>query len=132
MERSSMILLGRYVTQTIRTQWCQIYVEVHTPLSSMSNLQLQALNAARRAELAGPAGLRGVIKNPRLFRLAIITTYVCGSQISCLDMLILGADSVLFVMVVQECLNTLNVNIPTLRIRTRSLFTSSCYGCFCF
>ncbi|KAJ6500694.1 hexose transport-related protein [Mycena sanguinolenta] len=38
----------------------------------MSNLQ--AINAARRAELAGPAGLRGVIKNPRLFRLAIITT----------------------------------------------------------
>ncbi|KAF7359152.1 Hexose transport-related protein [Mycena sanguinolenta] len=38
----------------------------------MSNLQ--AVNAARRAELAGPAGLRGVMKNPRLFRLAIITT----------------------------------------------------------
>ncbi|KAJ7348946.1 hexose transport-related protein [Mycena albidolilacea] len=38
----------------------------------MSNLQ--AVNAARRAELAGPAGIRGVIKNPRLFRLAIITT----------------------------------------------------------
>ncbi|KAK7035868.1 hexose transport-related protein [Favolaschia claudopus] len=38
----------------------------------MSNLQ--AINAARRAELAGPAGVRGLIKNPRLFRLAIITT----------------------------------------------------------
>ncbi|KAJ6497107.1 hexose transport-related protein [Mycena vitilis] len=38
----------------------------------MSNLQ--AINAARRAELAGPAGLHGVVKNPRLFRLAIITT----------------------------------------------------------
>ncbi|KAJ7778704.1 hexose transport-related protein [Mycena maculata] len=35
---------------------------------------LQAINAARRAELAGPSGLRGVIRNPRLFRLAIITT----------------------------------------------------------
>ncbi|KAJ7771461.1 hexose transport-related protein [Mycena metata] len=35
---------------------------------------LQAINAARRAELAGPAGLRGVVNNPRLFRLAIITT----------------------------------------------------------
>ncbi|KAJ7491114.1 hexose transport-related protein [Mycena latifolia] len=35
---------------------------------------LQTVNAARRAELAGPAGLRGVLKNPRLFHLAIITT----------------------------------------------------------
>ncbi|KAJ7221572.1 hexose transport-related protein [Mycena pura] len=38
----------------------------------MSNLQ--AVNAARRAELAGPAGLRGLAKNTRLLRLAIITT----------------------------------------------------------
>ncbi|KAF5371317.1 hypothetical protein D9758_004206 [Tetrapyrgos nigripes] len=35
---------------------------------------LQARNAARRAELAGPSGLRGVMKNPRLLRLAAITT----------------------------------------------------------
>ncbi|KAF7294568.1 Hexose transport-related protein [Mycena indigotica] len=35
---------------------------------------LQAANAARRAELAGPAGIRGLMQNPRLFRLAIITT----------------------------------------------------------
>ncbi|KAJ7272862.1 hexose transport-related protein [Mycena rebaudengoi] len=34
----------------------------------------QAINATRRAELAGPAGIRGVIQNPRLFRLAITTT----------------------------------------------------------
>lgn len=34
----------------------------------------QALNAARRAELAGPAGLRGVLHNPRLFRLVACTT----------------------------------------------------------
>ncbi|THV05516.1 hexose transport-related protein [Dendrothele bispora CBS 962.96] len=35
---------------------------------------LQARNAARRAELAGPSGLRGLMKNPRLLRLAAITT----------------------------------------------------------
>ncbi|KAF7298442.1 Hexose transport-related protein [Mycena kentingensis (nom. inval.)] len=40
----------------------------------MSTLELQAANAARRAELAGPAGVRGLLKNPRLMRLAAITT----------------------------------------------------------
>ncbi|KAJ6620368.1 general substrate transporter [Mycena sp. CBHHK59/15] len=34
----------------------------------------QAANAVRRAALAGPAGLRGLAKNPRLLRLAITTT----------------------------------------------------------
>ncbi|KAK1229268.1 hypothetical protein PQX77_007690 [Marasmius sp. AFHP31] len=41
----------------------------------MTNVQnLQAINAARRAELAGPSGLRGLAANPRLMRLAAITT----------------------------------------------------------
>ncbi|KAG7097509.1 hypothetical protein E1B28_004851 [Marasmius oreades] len=35
---------------------------------------LQAENAARRAKLAGPSGLRGVFANPRLVRLAATTT----------------------------------------------------------
>ncbi|KAF9266137.1 general substrate transporter [Marasmius fiardii PR-910] len=35
---------------------------------------LQAENAARRAQLAGPPGLRGVFANPRLVRLAATTT----------------------------------------------------------
>nr|GAT54428.1 hexose transport-related protein [Mycena chlorophos] len=40
----------------------------------MSVSGLQAAKAARRIELAGPAGLRGLVQNPRLLRLAMITT----------------------------------------------------------
>ncbi|KAJ7584029.1 hexose transport-related protein [Mycena floridula] len=34
----------------------------------------QAANAERRAQLAGPSGIQGLFKNPRLLRLALITT----------------------------------------------------------
>ncbi|CAK5279221.1 unnamed protein product [Mycena citricolor] len=40
----------------------------------MDHTALQATNAARRAELAGPSGLLGLYHNPRLLRLAMTTT----------------------------------------------------------